>query len=276
MGLKDGLTGSVIIRNGDIYDFCWREAILSVLPIVDEFIILEAYSDLDDTYQECLKMASRYNKIRVIRDEWDGGEPEGHEYLRLSRLTNRCIDASNYRWHVVVQGDEAIHEDGWPSIMRIVRGETQYGDEPKAVIFPFHHLVGRFDTEFPFVYQATYRMCRVDSSWRSDADGWTMKPANEDDNFWIIANNAPYFHYGFVGNLVARVLKERAFQEMFKSKGFPDPRVVAMAEGDAEISMAYLFEDAKEKGLFKPLRKDHPAVMRDWIEAHRQYEEVFE
>lgn len=275
MSLKDGLTGSLIIRNGDIYNFCWRQAIMSVLPLVDEFILLEAYSDLDNTYEECLALERMHGKIRVIRGKWDGGEPEGHEYLRLSRLTNQCIGESAYKWHIVVQGDEAVHEDGWPSIMRIVNGQTEYGDKPKAVMFPFHHLVGRFDTEFPFVYQATYRMCRADSSWRSNEDAWNMEPLDEDDNFWIVANNAPYFHYGFVGDLEARVLKERAFQDMFKSKGFPDPRVVAMAEGSAEKSMAYLFADAKEKGLFVPLKKEHPIVMRNWIEAHRQYEEVF-
>jgi hypothetical protein len=39
--------------------------------------------------------------------------------------------------------------------------------------------------------------------------------------------------------------------------------------------MAYLFQDAKDKGLFKPFEGTHPAVMQQWIEQHRQYEEVF-
>lgn len=274
--LKPGLSGSLIIRNGDKYDFCWREAIMSVYPIVDEFILLEAHSDLDDTYEECLKMAERYPKIRVIRGDWDGGEPEGHEYLRLSRLTNQCIDASSYTWSLVVQGDEAVHEDGWESILRIVREETQYGDKVSAVMFPYRHIVGRFDTHFPFVYQATYRMVKTESTWRSDMDGWTMKYTDPADALWIIAQDAVFFHYGFVGNLVVRMLKEHAFQQMFKSQGFPDPKVVAMAEGNAPVSMAFLFRDAKEKGLFVPLAESHPAVMRKWIADRKQYEEVFD
>lgn len=275
--LKKGLSGSLIIRNGNIYDFSWKQAIMSVLPICDEFILLEAHSDLDNTYEDCLALAREYPKIRVIRGEWNAGEPKGHEYRRLARLTNQCIDESSYKFAIVVQGDECVHEDGWPSIMRIVRGETQYGDRPQAVMFPFVHLVGRFDTQWPFVYQMSYRMCRVDSSWRSDNDAWTMKCANPQDDFWIVANNAPYIHYGFVGDLLARMLKERRFQEMFKGVGpFPDPKVVEMAEGKRPVSMAYLFSDAKAKGEFVPFTGTHPAVMKEWIEQHRQYEEIFE
>jgi len=275
--MKNGLTGSLIIRNGNIYDFCWKQAIMSVLPICDEFVLLEAYSDLDNTYEDCLALARQYPKIRVIRGEWDGGEPEGYEYRRLARLTNQCIDESSYKFAIVVQGDEVVHEDSYPSILRIAREETQYGDQVKAVQFLFTHLVGRFDTQWPFVYQATFRMCRADSSWRSSKDAWTMECSNPDDNFWIGANRARYIHYGFVGNLTARLLKEVKFQEMFKAEGpFPDKRVVEMANGDKDASMAYLFKEAKDRGEFTPFTGTHPAVMKDWIEAHRQYEEVFE
>ena len=277
MVLKDGLTGSLFIRNGMVYDYCWVEAIFSILPIVDEFILLEAHSDLDDTYQQCLNLAKLHDKIRVIRGDWDGGEPEGHEYLRLSRLTNQCIDASSYKLHLIVQGDEIVHEDGWDSIIRIAQGKTRFGYEPRVVMFPFTHLVGRFDTQWPFVYQATYRMCRVDSTWRSHKDAWTMKHTDPDDNFQIVAPDAPYIHYGFVGDLMARVLKERRFQELFLAEGpFPDPKIVEMAAGDRQASMAYLFADAKEKGEFTPFKGTHPAVMEEWIERHRQFEEVFE
>lgn len=274
---RDGLTGHMIIRNGIVYDFPFVQGVMSVLPIVDSFIILEAYSDLDDTYEKCLELAERHRKVRIIRGEWDGDEPEGREYLKLSRLTNQCIDAVETTWHIAVQGDEIIHEDGLVYINRIVEGKTVYGDQPKAVMFPFVHLVGRFDTQFPFVYQSSVRMAKTGTSWRSHKDAWTMKCMNpEKDNFMIVANNSPYIHYGFVGNLMARIMKERAFQDLFHAEGFPDPRVVEMAEGSKPISMAYLFEDAKSRGLFTPYKGTHPAVMEDWIKERRQHEELFD
>lgn len=278
--LKDGLTGSLIIRNGSVYKYPWVEAIMSILPICDEFILLEAYSDLDNTYEDCLALAREYQKVRVIRGEWGGVEPKGEEYRRLARLTNQCIEESTYKWHIVVQGDECVHEKGWPGIMRIVRGETRFGDMPKAVQFPFVHLVGNFSTQFKFVYQSSFRMCRVDSSWRSHKDAWTMKPGNASEaQDWIIANGSPYIHYGFsLGLSVERMQKEKAFQDLFRglNPSFPDPKVVEMADGEKPLSMAYLFSHAKETGEFTPYNDTHPAAMKDWIEAHRQYEEVFD
>lgn len=278
--LKDGLSGNLIIRNGNEYKYPWIPAVMSVLPICDEFILLEAYSDLDNTYEDCLALAREHPKIRVIRGEWDGPEEEGHEYKRLARLTNQCIEESSYTWALVVQGDECVHEMGWPSIMRIVRGETQFGDMPRAVQFPFVHLVGNFSTRFRFVYQSAFRMCRADSSWRSDIDAWTMSCGNaREANDWIIANGAPYIHYGFaLGLSIERMEKEKAFQGLFRglNSAFPDPKVVEMADGEKPLSMAYLFSHAKETGEFTPFTGTHPAVMKDWIESHRQYEEVFE
>jgi hypothetical protein len=37
----------MIIRNGDIYDFPWREGIRSVIEHVDDIVLLEPHSDLD-------------------------------------------------------------------------------------------------------------------------------------------------------------------------------------------------------------------------------------
>src|SRR5690606_38093924 len=121
------------------------------------------------------------------------------------------------------------------------------------------------------VYQASTILARRDSPWRSDMDGWTVKCTAPSDNFLVWAGKAHCYHYGFVGNLAARVMKERRFQDLFKAHGFPDPKVVAMAEGNAPASMAYLFQDAKDKGLFTPFAGTHPAVMVDWIAARKQY-----
>lgn len=260
----------MIIRNGDAYDFPWREGIRSVIDHVDEFVLLEAHSDLDNTYEECLKMAREYPKIRVIRGDWDGDEPEGHEYLRLSRLTNQCIEEVKSTWQWQVQGDEVWHEGEIQEVLDIMHLHPHV----RAIMSPFHHFVGNFSTVFPFVYQGSFRMARRDSTWRADGDAWIMKFSDPQDNA-VTYSHAHCYHYGFTGDLQKRVLKERKFQDLFKSKGFPDPRVVAMADRGAPASMAFLFQDAKDKGLFKPFTGTHPAVMKEWIENHRQYEEVF-
>lgn len=279
VGMMDtGIGGSLVIRNGDAYDYNWREAILSVLPICDHFVILEAYSDKDDTYMECLKLAEQHPKITVMRGVWDGDEPEGHEYFRLARLTNCCLDeikAMGLPWFLYVQGDEAYHEDGLETLVNIAQGKGRYEDSPSAIMVPFHHFVGNPWTTFPFVYQSAWRMAKTDSPWRAFKDAWTLRPVDGREPFYTIADESYCFHYGKMGDPIKKLLKQDEFQMLFTSHGFPDPRIAELLERGEGIHYAYLFRDALEKGLFQPFAGTHPAVMKDWLEAHKDCWEMF-
>jgi hypothetical protein len=268
--MREGLTGHLIIRNGIYYDYCFREAVASIIDVCDEFIILEAHSDKDNTYEECLALRDKYRpKLRIIHGEWDGAEPKGYEFRRLARLTNQCIDACETRWNWAVQGDESYSEFGMDAVRRVVEGKTRYGDKPMAAMFRFIHLVGNPWTQFPFVYQAAIRMARTDSTWRSDNDGWRMHFSNPTDNYIIHMDFPICFHYGKLGDPLKKLIKEQDFQALFASCGFPDPKVQEMIDRGQGIDYAYLFEDAKEKGLFSPFDGTHPAVMTGWLDAHK-------
>jgi len=276
--MSTGIGGSLIIRNGNYYDYCWKEAIRSVLPICDYFVILEAYSDKDDTYECCLEIAASDSRIEVIRDKWDGDEPEGYEFYRLARLTNVCLDKikdEGLTWACYVQGDEAWHEEGFEQLLRITSGNSRFGDEPRAIMQPFYHFVGNPHTTFPFVYSSSIRLARADSSWQADNDAWIMRPHREEDRAYVIANRAYIYHYGKLGNDVRKLWKEHDFSLLFKSAGFPDKRVLEMMETSGKIDYAYLFKDALDKGLFTPFTGTHPAVMEDWLEEHRGYFQEF-
>lgn len=275
--MREGLTGHLIIRNGDYYDYCWREAVASIIDVCDKFIILEAHSDKDDTYEECMVLRDKYRpKLRVIRGEWEGPEPEGREFLRLSRLTNRCIDHVETRWHWQVQADEAYHEENIDIIRKVVEGKTSYGpDWPLALMFPYVHLVGNPWTQFPFVYQAAVRMARTDSAWRSDNDGWRLHPSVPEELGRVLHMRYPVcFHYGKLGNPFKKIQKERDFQELFGAEGFPDPRVVEMAQ-QGKIDYAYLFEETIKRGQFSRFDGTHPAVMQDWLDEHSEFWQEF-
>ena len=82
-------------------------------------------------------------------------------------------------------------------------------------------------------------------------------------------------HYGKLGDPMKKLIKQADFQELFRAKGFPDPKVLEMVEKDEGINYAYLFQDAKEKGLFTPFEGTHPAVMKDWLESHAEHWETF-
>ena len=84
------VSGFTFVRNAVKYDYPVKEAISSVLPLCDEFIVCLGHSD-DET--EALVRSLKSDKIRIIPSVWDdslreGGRVEHHELpeVLLDRL----------------------------------------------------------------------------------------------------------------------------------------------------------------------------------------------
>lgn len=65
------LGGCVCVRNGDELDYCWREAVASLLPVCDEVIICDSDST-DGTREAADRWADKEPKIRVVNYPWPG------------------------------------------------------------------------------------------------------------------------------------------------------------------------------------------------------------
>lgn len=86
------ISGFTIIRNAERFAYPFREAVLSVLPVCDEFIINVGKSD-DNT----LELAASVNdsRIRIVESEWDM-ELKGGKVL--STETNKAMSACSGDW----------------------------------------------------------------------------------------------------------------------------------------------------------------------------------
>ena len=62
------VSGFTIIRNGVYYAYPFKEAILSILPLCDEFIVNVGESD-DSTLEEVRKLCEEHSKIRIIESK---------------------------------------------------------------------------------------------------------------------------------------------------------------------------------------------------------------
>src|SRR6185503_20578247 len=101
------ITGFAIIKNAVINDYPVVEAITSILPIVDEMIVLAGDSE-DGTEQLIRNIAS--DKIRIHRSVWDPALRKGGEILAVE--TNKAFDLvpADSDWAFYIQGDEVVHE----------------------------------------------------------------------------------------------------------------------------------------------------------------------
>src|SRR5690242_8873082 len=100
------VAGFTFIRNAVKFDYPVREAILSILPLCDEFIV--ALGNSDDSTEELIRSIPS-DKIKIIRTVWDDSFREGGRTFALE--TDKAFRAvsTDADWCFYIQGDEMLH-----------------------------------------------------------------------------------------------------------------------------------------------------------------------
>ena len=122
--MKDILvSGLTIIRNGVKLDYPFTEAILSALPICDEFVVVAGDSD-DGTLDRLEQLDDP--RIRVIKTRWSP-----HVVPRMGLLaqqTNIGLGLCSGRWCLYLQSNEVLHEDSLPRLRRLMETHVENAD----------------------------------------------------------------------------------------------------------------------------------------------------
>src|ERR1700742_1004044 len=105
------VAGFTFIRNAIKNDYPVVEAITSILPVCDEFIVALGNSE-DETEQLIRNIGSA--KIKIIHTVWDESLREGGKVLAAE--TDKALDAvsPDIDWCFYIQGDEVMHEQYLP------------------------------------------------------------------------------------------------------------------------------------------------------------------
>lgn len=134
------VAGFSFIRNAIKYDYPIVEAITSVLPLCDEFVIAVGQSD-DDTKQLIRSIDSP--KIKIIDTVWDDSLREGGRVL--AEETNKALAAisSDADWAFYIQGDEVLHEDSIPAVREAMQTYLQE-KQVDGLLFKYRHFYGSY------------------------------------------------------------------------------------------------------------------------------------
>ena len=113
-GKKITVSGFTIVRNARRLDYPFRESVLSVLPLCDEFIIGCGDSS-DDTLAVCRELeSSSGGKVRVIESVWQRENQSGG--FQLKHQSDMALAECKGDWCVYIQADEVVHETDLPKI----------------------------------------------------------------------------------------------------------------------------------------------------------------
>lgn len=135
------VTGITIIKNAVINNYPIAEAIRSVLPLVDEMIVLVGDSE-DDT--EALIKSISSDKINISHSVWDKSLRTGGSVLAVE--TNKALQlvSPDTDWIIYIQGDEVLHEQDYPAIKHAM---VKYLNNQKVegLLFNYLHFYATYD-----------------------------------------------------------------------------------------------------------------------------------
>lgn len=247
------VSGFTFVRNAVAYDYPVVEAITSILPLCDEFIV--AVGNSSDTTRELIQSIGS-PKIRIIDTVWDDSLREGGQTFALE--TNKAFGeiAKDADWAFYIQADEVVHEKYHENIRNAM---LQYRDDPsvEGLLFNYLHFYGSYDyvADAYRWYRREVRIIRNDQSISSyrDAQGFRKKP-NIKLNVKLI--DAYIYHYGWVRDPRAMQGKRRSFNHFYFDDAWIEKHV-----GKAE-SFDYTGIDS-----LKPFIGTHPKVIQARIDA---------
>ena len=135
------VSGFTFVRNGILYDYPIVEAIQSILPLCDEFIVAVGNSD-DETLG--LIKSIRNPKIKIIETIWDDSLREGGRVLAIETDKALAAISSDADWAFYIQGDEVLHEKYIPTIRHAMESHLS-NHTVDGLLFHYKHFYGSYD-----------------------------------------------------------------------------------------------------------------------------------
>ncbi len=244
--------GFTFIRNAEKFDFPIIEAITSVLPICDHFVV--AVGQSEDNTRKIIEDINP-EKISVVDTVWDDKLREGG--FVYADETNKAIDVipDEYDWCFYIQGDEVVHEKYLPAIKTAM--ETNLArKEVEGLLFRYRHFYGTYDYvgDCRHWYRNEIRVIRNDKSIRSYKDAQGFRKKGEKLN--VVPVEAEIYHYGWVRH-------PKFMQEKVDSvKAFYD----GISEEEAQKKASEQeFNYGAEYDALTRFDGTHPKVMQDRI-----------
>jgi len=246
------VSGCTYLRYGVKFGYPFVEAIRSVLPIVDEFIV--ALGPCDDGTEEKLRQIGDA-KIRIVHTQWNEHMTQ-HPQSSLRGFVygqQRSIALFNCTgdWAFYIDSDELVHEDEREKIRAAME---KYQDDPEveALVFDYIHFYGNANTYAwsPRWYRTAARIVRnTVPFWTPKGMAFVIVQTQKRGRYPRAAHTgATIYHYGWVRGEAQLQLKQNdvlKFGRDLKSPPFQYEQIDPLT--------------------LRRFTGTHPEAIRDWL-----------
>lgn len=238
------ISGFTFLRNAEMNGYPFIESIRSLLPIVDEYIVVIGQS-CDQTKKRVESIGD--SKIRIIDSTWNEVmHDRGFVYGQQKMIGQYNCSGD---WAFYLEGDEVLHEDDLDDICAAMESNLA-NEEVEALYFDFLHFYGIPQQVGIAGYRKAPRIIRN-----------TIRTIAPDGLFWVVMEknkigrypkaksaNATIYHYGHARSV-------QKMNEKLKQVGKYWGANHNEFEGYGNIDLAEI----------RPFIGSHPSLMKEWL-----------
>jgi hypothetical protein len=207
------VVGFTFVRNAVKYDYPVVEAIKSVLPVCDEFVV--CVGDANDGTSELVSSIAP-SKVKVFQSVWDPALMAGGAVL--AEETNKAYAQvpEDADWCVYIQADEVIHE----KYHRVLTEAMKFYKDDRRVdglLLKYLHFYGSYD----YVgnsrkwYSHEIRVIRKDPTIHSYRDAQGFRKSGK--KMRVKEIDAYVYHYGWVRHPELQMQKILGFERLYSN-----------------------------------------------------------
>lgn len=252
------------VRNGFTYAYPFIESIKSLLPLVDEYIVVVGKGD--DGSREAV-VALNDPKIKIVDTVWDEQLRVGGKVFAQQANIGKDHCRADADWLFHLQADEVLHEQDLPRLKAIM--EANVGNSNiDGLLFPFIHFYGDYQHYCPSRRYHRYeiRVIKNDPNIRSYKDSMGFRkytnPAKQEEEkgekLRALVVPATVYHYSWARPPKKLTAKRIAFGKMYTPS---DDFIEELNRNETE---GYSY---REYDYLKTFTGTHPAVMQPVVAA---------
>ncbi len=242
--------GFSFVRNAIKFSYPVVEAVQSVLPMCDKFIMSVGNSE-DDTMKLIQSIDS--DKIQIIESVWDDRKRKNGEVL--AEETNKVFDQipEEYDWAFYIQADEVMHEKYHPVLSEAMESWREH-KEVEGILCKYKHFFGSFDyhADSRSWYRNEIRLIRNTKQIRSykDAQGFRI----DGRKLNVKPVDAYMYHYGWVRPPEVMQQKHVSFNKLYHTDEYVNRK----------INHTELYDYSKVDSISR-FAGSHPLVMQERV-----------
>lgn len=246
------VSGFTFIRNAVTNDYPIVQAITSILPLCDEFVVVVGRSE-DGTRKLIEDINS--DKIKIIDSVWDDSLREGGKVFAAETDKAFAAISEDTDWAFYIQGDEVVHEK-YHDLIRREMGINLNNPKVEGLLFKYIHFYGSYDYygQSRRWYRREIRLLKNIKGIKSYRDAQGFRLHDRKINVKLI--DAYIYHYGWAKPPRGLSNKIRNFNSFYNDETWMKQH----------MPETYEFDYGNADRLIR-FNETHPAVMQKRISA---------